>query len=245
MPYGALLYATAAAAPVTTAGAPLVSVGDTLLDFRTELMLQLGGRGDVLPARQNKWINWGYRSLAAMIDLSELRAGLTLALVAGQPLYKIPVQVSVAKHVSIIDSTNYAEGGRLLDKIDLKSYRMQDAVTTSEEPRAWFRYSRMIVFWPTPIVDRTAALDFKIRPDDMVNDTDSPIIPVEWHEALLLAARSRAERSLRQFAASKETWNDMLTIIRPIINTDAEEAGTQTAKVYAPKMLRRMYRGRR
>lgn len=248
MPFQVLNPATAAAAPVTTAGAPLISTGETLLSIRDELVLQMESRTSLTSAgntRINKHINWAYISLCSMIDLTELHSDLQIDVVASQPLYNLPRQISVARQLAIVDAMNYAEGGRILAKIDYKSYRRQTDYPATDEPRAWFRYNRMLVLWPTPVAARTAALEFKIRPDDLTADTHSPIIPVEWHEAILLFAKSRIERSVRMYQAAQQSWNDALTIIRPILNTDAAEAGTQDARVYSPRFLRYLYRGRR
>lgn len=243
MPFLVLDPSTAAVAPSTTAGAPLVSVGDTLLTMRTELGAELGNRDDVLAPRLNSWINWGYRNVAGMLELNELHSSVALTIVASQPFYLIPVQVASIDRLSVINDVTYPiDGGRELAMIDAPHYRALRALT--DEPTSYFRVGRMVVLWPTPLNARSGALDFKVRPDDLVLDTDSPRISVEFHESILLSARHRAFRSLLNFQAAASALNDFLTTIRPLLNTDADERVTQNAGLAPIRRRSDLFRSR-
>jgi hypothetical protein len=61
MPFIVLDPTLAEPAPAVSFGLPLTSVGDTLDDILSELLLALGTRTDVTPARAKKWINVAYR----------------------------------------------------------------------------------------------------------------------------------------------------------------------------------------
>ena len=232
MPFAVLDPSTAAAAPTTTAGNPLTSVGETLSTLRTELDLQLGDRSDITNARLDSWINWAYRNVAAMLDIKELYGSVSFALVASpaQPFYSIPVQVAWIKRLSVIDASTYpVDEGRELAMIDEAEYRKLRVLV--DEPTAYFRWRRMVVIWPTPEVVRTCALDFKVRPNDLVATTDSPILPVEFHEPILLSARHRGLRSLMNWKDALPAMNDFLAAIRPLLNTDAAETMGQNAQL--------------
>ena len=233
MPYAVLDPSTAAASPTTTAGAPLTSVGETLASIKAELLLQLGNRDDLTASRQNMWINWAYRNVCGMLTLKELFGSLPIAIVASQPFYSIPVQVAWVKRFGVIDTVDYGiAGGREFEMIDEASYRILPDFT--DEPSRYFRHRRMLVVWPTPLNNRTAPLDFRVRPDDLVNGTDSPLLPIEFHEPILLSARYRALRSLLNWKDAAVAQNDFVSCIKPLLNTDAEESVGQFS-VVAPK----------
>lgn len=230
MPYRVLDPTIAAAAPATTAGAPLTSSGETLLSFRSELIEELQAKTDMTPSRLDKWINKAYRQTAAMLDLKELWASVGLSLVASQPFYLIPPSVAWIKRVSVADTTSYVmDGGRPLDMIEEATYRglPDDSIEVQLSygfPRAYFRYGRMVVFWPYPGGTLTAPMEFRVRPLDLVNDTDSPLLPSEFHETIMLYAKARALRGTgAEYGEVQAATNDAVSSLRPLLNTDAEE----------------------
>jgi hypothetical protein len=229
MPFTLLDSSTAATAPATTAGNPLTSIGETLLSLQTELLSDLLGRADVGTLRQTKWINWGYINVAQMLDLSELWGSVAIAAVANQPFYLLPTQLSWIRRLALEDPTDFVNtGGKELDLIDEPTYRQlpDTSVFTGESPiipESYFRWGRMLVLWPTPSQNFTLNLDFRVRPVKLVNPTDSPILPEEFHEVILYAALERAWRALRVPQAALAAMNDKLSVLRPLLNTDAEE----------------------
>jgi hypothetical protein len=142
MPFRLLDPSTAAAATPTVAGAPLTSVGETLASLRAELLLQLSSRSDVDTTRLNRWINWGYRNLCAMLTLAELRSAMTINTVANQPFYLLPIQVRSIKTVAIRTSKIATGGVELLMMSDEEYMREPDlplSVSVSW-PTGFFRY---------------------------------------------------------------------------------------------------------
>lgn len=243
MPYNVLDQTTAAAAPATTLGAPLVSTGETLASLLTELLLQLGNRDDTTigSGRPTAWINKAYRNVAAMLTIKELDGSLGLNFVANQPFYLVPVQVAWIKRLGVSDPTNYKIWqGRELDPTDLTTYRNYQPLVAP--PRSYFRYRRMVVVWPTPDAAYTAPLDFRVRPDDLVNLTDSPLLPIEFHNAILLQSRVVALRALLNWADAMKAQNDFVSEIKPLINTDAAEAAAPYAVVGAVRHTRSLFR---
>ncbi len=227
MPFRALDPTTAQAAPVITSGAPLVSVGETLSSMRSELLLELGSRADVDTTRLNKWINWGYRNLCGMLKLQELKFSFSINLIVGQPFYALPVQVRSVRNVSVEDATRYpTTGGVNLLMSNEEEYKRQPnnaAVKPYLSPQNWFRYGRMLVVFPDPVYVLPIDIDAWLRPDKLVLDADSPVIPEEFHEPLILHARRRAWRSLQEFSKANIAANDFLEALRPLIDTDGEE----------------------
>jgi hypothetical protein len=243
VPFRLLDPSIAAAAPVVTAGTPLTSVGETLLSLRSELLLQLSSRTDADATRINRWINWAYRNLAAMLKLSELKASMQLNLAVGQPFYLLPVQVRSIQAVSMADAIDYANKGIKLFLSNEDEYRRQS--DRSGTPQNYFRFGRMLVVYPDPDTLFPIYLEFLIRPKDLVADTDSPILPQEFHESLLLYARHKAWRSLRNYQEASLAKNDFLTELRPLIDTDGEEAQQAPSGLTVARSANDLTRSRR
>lgn len=198
MPYGVLDPTTAAAAPSTTIGEPASGVGLTLEALRTELNMAIGDRVDLDSGhRLDLWVNLGYVDMATSLRLDELRASMLINIVQGQSLYKLPACVGTTIGAAVVDTTNYRlYGGRPLEKIDLDEWRKRLDIVGEIE--SYFRYGELLVVWPTPMTDRPVALDFRVRPLFLVEDNDSPILPIEWHEGVLLNAKVKAYDGLEE-----------------------------------------------
>jgi hypothetical protein len=248
MPFRSLDPSTAAAAPVITSGAPLASVGETLTTLQNELVLEFGSRGDVDLPRITKWINWAYRGLCGMLTLQELKASLVINGVVDQPFYLLPRQVRAIRNVSLRDSTHYYKGGINLTLSNEEEYKRQPDNTATRPyfaPKKYFRYNRMLVVWPDFVSVLTMDVDFWIRPDPLVNPTDSPILPEEFHEPLLLYTRQKGWRSLQEFKKAATAGNDFISVLRPLRNTDGEEQENAPAGLTVARKASDLTRTRR
>lgn len=223
MPFIAFDPTAAEAAPTVSLGAPNTSVGETLASLQATMSLELGDRDDYDATRAAGWINKAYQQLAGMVDVNELMASFSGSLVVGQPLYLLP-SVAQVIGVSIIDATTYREGGIPLEMTDRDSYRAYRDL--DGEPLLYFRYNQLLVFYPTPLNIRTYSADVKVRPQPLVDPTDSPILPPEMHDALSLFAISRAMRALRDYKGAQLAYNDGLSSLRSLINNEAEESAS-------------------
>jgi hypothetical protein len=223
MPYRLLSEAAAAAENPTNSGVPLTSVGKTLIEFTDELLVDLANRSDADLTFRKACVNWAYRFMVASLNLKECFGSSEIFLTVDQPFYLLPPQVAALRRVAVLDEDTYAQGGRPLLPIDEDIYyRLPD---WDDEPTHQFRWRRMLVVYPDPITVRTVVTTFRIRPDDLVADTDSPILPPEFHEAMQDLALSRALRKKREWqsaAAAKAAYKDDLSTL---IDTDGEEQG--------------------
>lgn len=234
MPYLVLDPSTAADAPTTDAGEPSAE-GTPLGEIKEDIILTLGNRTDVqvggnLETNLLRWINYGYIHVCQMIDIKELWASVALDLVVDQPFYKVPAQLSWIKRMMLQDETDFwASGGTEMDQIDEPTYRMLPDSSLVQlagqavPPTKFFRFGRMAVVYPTPADEYTAVADFRVRPLPLEDDDQCPLLPPEFHEGVMLAGLYRAQRILGLRSEAAMTLNDMLTVIRPIMNSDAEE----------------------
>lgn len=247
MPYDVLDVANAEAAPVVTLGDPLTSEGETLLSLITELDLMLGSRDDFDATRQKKAVNDAYRQMSASLNLALLYGSFALTTIDGSNLYLLPSCVAWIKRVALSDTTDFViEGGRALLKIDLAKYRELPVPFETSDlfPRTWFKFGKMLVLYPTPDDAYDLAVDIKIQPNDLVDNTDSPILPIELHEPLLLKARANALRALRMWREARAAQNDYVDAVRPLLDTDAEERESEQAHMSPARSVRMLYRGK-
>lgn len=228
MPFTVLDPTTAAAAPVTTLGVPKISVGETLATLRAELKLQVI-RNDVDDTRWNKWINQAHRKLVSMVTLQEFSGSLGINTVASQPFYLLPQAVGYIKKISLTDTVYYSRGGIDFQRIDLDYYRRLPVRTG--QPEMYFRHGDMLVVWPTPNTVDAVTIDFRVRPVDLTLDTHSPIVPLEWHEALGLKARHIAFRALQIFDKAAIAQNDFVTAVREIEQMEGGEDSDLEAQI--------------
>lgn len=229
MPYIPLDPTVAQAAPTTLIGAPLTPPnpgeplpGMSLVEMRTQLDIQLGGRTDFDDTMFDLWINQSYVDLCTSLDIPELNGSVVISLDPAQALYLLPRQVRAIDMVSVVDTATYgALGGRKLTKTDKNSYRKAPAL--NGEPKEYFREGNMLVLWPTPVAIRDLSVDFKIRPDPLVDEDHYPIIPPEWHEVIVRNARTKAHSDLREFDSAGITNNEVVGLVRRKTDPDAVE----------------------
>ena len=211
MPYTPLDPAQAAQI-VSTLGAPLTNTGMILSDMRAELNLMLGGRPDTSPGELNRWLNFAYLDMASSLEIDELKANLTFLSVVANPLFMLPINVRAIRSVSLVDPTDTVNGGHDLALSTLSSYRR--AAARSGTPREYLRDNRFLLLYPTPDIAKTMLLDFWIRPAKLVADTDSPIVPEEWHEAIIKSAASKGHSALREFETAGTMENEYVALVR-------------------------------
>lgn len=241
MPFLALDPAAAEAAPATTLGVPLQNEGMTLGEFRGRLNLMLGGRSDVTPTILDQWINAAYIDICSSLELEELKGSLVMSTVVDQYLYLLPLAVRGVRFVSVIDIETYGElGGRKLTMTDLTSFRR--SIERSDEPEEFFRVNKILVINPKPTNIRVLSLDVWIRPTKLVDDADSPIVPEEWHEAILRNARTMAHSDLREWEAAAITGNDFVNTVRRKEDPDAMEEENKVIGSSVPRKRHQLFR---
>lgn len=244
MPYNVLDPTGAAPAPATAVGNPLTSVGTTFAEMQNELDAMLAGRTDVTAPRLALWINQAYVQVCTDLQIDELQSSIALTTVADQPAYLVPNAVYTTLGAAVVDPDRYGEfGGRPLTKIDLNSYRR--AAVETGDVRTYFRFGQMIVLWPTPEESGlTISLDFRLRPNFLVNDLDSPLLGIEWHEAILLNARVKAFGALLEFDKEQIADNRYIKHIRTKLDRGAAEQENMVPTSSVPRSRAMLSRGR-
>jgi hypothetical protein len=245
---------TASVNPTAIGG--LGHASEKLSTLRTDLITALGTRSDTTNAQIDKWVNKGYRTVWNMIDVPEQHSSLTASIIAGTYKYFISLNAAGGggdpffrwiDSVGIVDTTTYVQGGREFKKIDLSIYRKLDELT--DEPTSFFMYNRVLVLWPTPKVTRNVLIEGSVAFTDvqrLVNDNDTIALTIEWSEVILLAARWKALRDLREWGNAATAKNDFIDEIRPMLNKEAEDKarGSTMARVIPVRSVKDYFRRR-
>lgn len=228
---------------VSTVGAPKVSVGDTLATIRTELIEALGQRTEVAVERYAKYINYAYRDLCSSLMLEELITSVAFDTVADQALYHLPNAIRDTRQVSIVDAVTYPiSGGLPLNKRDVFWYRKQ-ILFSDVGPTDFFKYNELLVVWPTPTAIKPLVVEGRIRPDDLVDETDSPILPTEWHEGILLLAKTKMHSALLEPELAATAENDFTKFVRRKTDRAAEEQENMIAQARPIRHRSQLSRG--
>lgn len=247
MPFTPLDPSIAQIAPVTSAGEPVIGVGTNLAEFHDGLIEDLQGRGDI-SSRIDRWINFAYQNLASMLEINELNASMLFPLVADQPFYLLPEVVSWIQWIGVEDSTNYLDGGRGFEMTTRETYRTlpdsTSSITSGILPYKYFRIGRMLVIWPTPAEAFDATMDFRVRPLPMTAVDHCPILPPEFHSVIYDMAQARALRKLGFRSEGDRVYNDAISTLRPMINSDANERDNLNMVLVPVRSRAQLYRSR-
>lgn len=232
MPYDIIDTATAPQI-AGTFGAPLTSVGKTLSKLQTDVAAKVKNRADVDPSTLTTAINDAYQEMSAELDIEELTgAQVSFTATIGQASYKLPVAVFALDVVQYVDAT-LSNGGYPLWKIDEQKYfRLEVAHGV---PTHYFRFQNYLVLWPTPNAACKIAATFDIRPQNLVNPTDSPIFDAQWHLALVHKARAILLELLDDATGAAQAQNAYLNSIRPKINKASRETQGSYMTISSPR----------
>ena len=249
MPFAPILRSTAAPAPVIEDGVPLTSVGMTFDEMQTELLAQLGGRQDIAASRLALWINAAYRDVTTSLSLSECQGSYGFNTVVDQPYYVLPAAVFSTAWMALADAADFQRvGGIPMRKRSIDWYRRQiDTQNTTlsivpNVPTDYFEYKGVLVLWPTPVSVLPIAVDFQIRPDKLVATTDSPMLPEEWHWAIILRARVIAHEALMEWEFAGPAQNSYVNYIRQRLDLKAEEDTGRLVLSSVPRTSRQLTR---
>lgn len=156
--------------------------------MRDKLRIRIGNptTTDVSDLRLSDVINRAYDDIAARYKFHRVRKICLFDTVVGQARYGIPADCFAVLRVR--DNTN----GKRLDKIgDTKFSDRTDtvALTTNGRPRRYIRQRDWITLDPPPDDVYQIELFYKSKPADLVADSDTPVIPEQWHEGIIRLAR--------------------------------------------------------
>jgi hypothetical protein len=223
MPYIALDPALATPVLAPTLGAPRTTGAMTFLQLETDLGVMLGNRSEATSPRRRSWVNQAYTQVAAMVELPELHGNVTFTTVVDSALYLLPSSVRVLQTLIHVDSTNPA-GGSLLQPVSLTNFHRLAEDTGA--PTRYYRLGQLLALWRTPSTALDLHATVLVRPQLLTLDADVPMLPDEWHRAILLKAKAVALSDLRDVAAAMTAENDFARTVSSMLNPAALETST-------------------
>lgn len=138
---------------------------------------------DVSNATLTRVINAAYREIGAKYPFNELRCIKTFATVAEEARYTVPTDLAVLFRVW--DDTNKIK----LAKRGVRFLATLPKGTPSGLPRNYVRTKDFIQLIPTPSEVITISLFYLTEVADLVDDADTPVLPLAWHDGIILKAR--------------------------------------------------------
>lgn len=178
-----------------------------LFDLRTEVVAHQVNETNV--ARINMLINNALRELSRKVDFYQEETAYPFTTTAGMASYSWPTDLGKARFIA---DTSIR---RTLQAVRMR--QIDQAVAQSGRPYAYAVDGPGIVLWPTP--DSTYSLNlryFKL-PDLLVNDTDVPALPDDYHQILTYYALSRAyeaEDDLEMASYYAQQWEKSLAAMK-------------------------------
>lgn len=107
--------------------------------------------------------------------------------VVNQPQYVLPQNFYKVHRIEVVlDGTFPNQSTRALEPITLNQ---QDLVSrTPSTPESYYLKRNRLIIWPAPDTARVMRLWYSYRVASMVNDSDVPDVPEEYHEFIAILA---------------------------------------------------------
>lgn len=158
-----------------------------LADMRAKLRRIIGNPTEtaVPNSRLTELLNQGHRDIGDRYKFHNVRSLHSFPTVAGTARYTLPDDLTVLNKV-----WNASKRSRIRKRNpeDIANIVMQDPLHTGM-PTHYIRFRHWIELTPIPDAAYTIGLYYKTRVADMVADADEPLLPVPWHNGLVLYTR--------------------------------------------------------
>lgn len=189
----------------------------TLIQLRTDVLLQGFEQtrlGSVIDAKLNE----GLQRVARRLLIRFEEVDYAISTVASTATYAIPSDLLRVR--SVRDTTTPRQLS-VVDVTDMDSY-----VASSGRPRIYAIDASNLRFYPTPDAVYSMSLRYWKNPATLVNDTDIPGIPADYHDLLATWAKARLyeyedDVSMAQYFQAKFT-TDLNAAAADLQNQDVE-----------------------
>lgn len=155
--------------------------------------------------RVQRWINQAYLEVCATDNWPFLETNLTTV---------APVTISdLSEILVVLDTTNYT----VLEQGDYDSILRTTGgdVTTTGLPVYWYQSVNTISVFP--VSTTSLAIRYIKTPAELSSAGDTPIIPTEFHDLIVLGAWRRGlldDQDAGDFALVKNEWNERVQMLR-------------------------------
>lgn len=154
-------------------------------------------------------VNLAHRYIATVYPNLDSRAVVRTPTVVGLQDYAIPADCFAIRGVR--DTTSNT---KLRKRGERWAENQQWENVPQGRPTDYVRYVDVIRIWPAPDGIYDIDIYYQQTIEDMVADTDTPVIPVPWHDGLILKARwyyyDRIRNDIPKASASDTSWRMFL-----------------------------------
>jgi hypothetical protein len=182
-------------------------------DLRTRLRKRCGNPSttDVADSDLNEHINDAYVEIANKYRFRAILKRQSISTVAGTRSYDLTAGYHTVKKVW--SETTGKE--KRLTKIDDRQWSERTALTIQGEPTGYHLFVGKIEFDPLPDGIYTIVVQARADITALSADSDVPVIPVTWHEGILMLAKykyySNQQGDLPKAYAAKNEYKDWLS----------------------------------
>ena len=186
---------------------------------------------DVSNATLDRILNASYREIGSKYPFNETRCIKTFSTVIDTSRYTVPTDLAVLWRVW--DATNHIK----LRKRGVRYLATVPNNQPSGQPRDYVRTKDWIQLIPTPDAVISVQIFYLTEIQDLVDDTDEPVLPLAWHDGIILKARHTFydERGdVGKAIYSKSEWKDWVSDKPSEIDQekdDLEDAGVIVASL--------------
>lgn len=204
----------------------------TLSELRALLRSRIGNpsTGEVPDPMLDLLLNEAQRDIADRYPFEETRCLSTFETVAGTSRYNLPPDLSAIRRLWIDGK------GRIHRKTERYLAVIPEGVPNGV-PKAYVRIKNWVQLVPVPDAVYTVSLYYTATSTDMVEDTDEPILPINWHIGLVHYARYIYYDSRQDFAKAQAMlgkWNAW--VMTKSQEIDEEKEDNEFAGVVIPTL---------
>ena len=215
-----------------------------LAELRTELRVHLGFETDDTGELSNDdadlLLNRAFWELMNKFNFREEEKSATFPTINGTEFYSLPTLFESVRNISLQDADN-TETWFPLDRTSIDEYtkNLDDADTNEGMPLRYFREDNGIRLSPIPDkATYTIKVKYRVTLADLASGNTTLVIPVVWHELVLLGGLWRALLRLRDYESSREIKNQQIALINSTVEVEGkEEIDSPLAGIEIPSEL--------
>jgi hypothetical protein len=165
--------------------------------MKTELVATL--HDSALITRAGNWINETIKDIHRRSNFIYLKVASTLTTVADQTEYNYSDIAAATSNDDVDKILNIRDKTNDFNLVPMSFNQIYDFEPDPEDdatqlPTFYYIKDQIVGFVPTPSDVRTLDVDYKKRPADLAADTDTPDLPIEWVDMIMLGAEARGLR---------------------------------------------------
>jgi hypothetical protein len=168
----------------------------------------------VLDTDWKNYVNTAYGDVLMRMPWAPWNEG-SASLVIGASTRSVALPTDVDKVLAVWNSTDQFPMVPLEGR--MQTYNEYPQQTEIGQPMHYRIFGESLLVYPLPQVSTTFVVEYVVMPADMVNDTDVPAFPTQWHDVLVSGAVALAYRDDGNIAMAQEYDKEAEDMIKALI----------------------------